>query len=206
MSPVQAGALTNSTVAAMKKICDEVMSKNIKNKNDIEHLQKGCNVLEKWTNLWLVSLNVDKCLAMFINKDNNENNNNYTIKGKNLIHLNSTKDLGIIVDNKLNFHDNIHEKIKKSYQMLGILKRSFKHMSVKTWTTLYKSFVRSHLEYRVCVWHPNKKYLIDELERVQRRATKMLKQCKNLSYENRLKMLNLPTLTYRRFRGDMIDI
>ena len=89
--------------------------------------------------------------------------------------------------------------------MLGILKRNFKHMTVKTWTTLYKSFVRSHLEYGVCIWHLTKKYLIDELERVQRRATKMLKQCKNLSYENRLKMLNLPTLTYRRFRGDMIE-
>ena len=50
-----------------------------------------------------------------------------------------------------------------------------------------------------------KKYLMDKLERVQRKATKMLKQCKNLSYENRLKMLNLPTLTYRRFRGDMIE-
>ena len=91
------------------------MSKTIKNKNEIENLQRGCNAFEKWTNIWLVSLNVDKCLAMFINKDNNENNNNYTIKEKNLIHLNSTKDLGIIVDNKLNFHDNIHEKIKKSY-------------------------------------------------------------------------------------------
>ena len=61
---------------------DAKMSKTIKNKNDIENLQKGCNALEKWTNLWLVSLNVDKCLAMFINKDNNENNNNYTIKEK----------------------------------------------------------------------------------------------------------------------------
>ena len=181
------------------------MSKTIINKNYIENLQNGCNALEKLTNLWLVSLNVDKCLPMFINKDNNENNNNYTIKDTNLIHLNSTKDLGIIVNNKLNFH-NIHEKIKKSYQTLGILKRNFKHMSVKTWTTLCKSFVRSQLKYGVCVWHPNKKYLIDELERVQRRATKMLKQCKNLSYENRLKMLNLPTLTYRRFRGDVIDI
>ena len=50
-----------------------------------------------------------------------------------------------------------------------------------------------------------KKYLIDELGRVQRRATKMLKQCKNLSNENRLKMVNLPILTYRRFRGDMIE-
>ena len=49
---------------------------------------------------------------MFINKDNTENNNEYTVKEKNLIHLNSTKDLGIIVDIKLNFHDNIHEKLK----------------------------------------------------------------------------------------------
>ena len=94
-------------------------------------MQKGCNALDKWTDLCLMSLNVDKCLAMFINKDNNENNNNYTIKEKNLIHLNLTKDLGVIVDNTLNFHDNIHKKIKKSYQMLGILKRNFKHMSVK---------------------------------------------------------------------------
>ena len=188
----------NDLPEACNEFCDKYlfaddakMSKTIKNKNDIENLQKGCNALEKWTNLWLVSLNVDKCLAMFINKDNNENNNNNTIKGKNLIHFNSTKDLGIIVDNKLNFHDNIHEKIKKCYQMLGILKRNFKHMSVKTWTTLYKSFVRSHLEYGVCVWHPNKKYLIDELESTKKgylgptilvglRATKILKQCKNL--------------------------
>ena len=61
-----------------------------------------------------------------------------------------------------------------------------------------------------------------DLERLQRRATKMLKQCKNLScenrlkflnvkqrinlsYENRLKFLNVPTLTYRRCRGDMIE-
>ena len=148
----------NDIPEACNKYCDIYLfaddakiSKIIKNKNDIENLQKGCNALEKWINLWLVSLNVDKCLAMFINKDNNENNNNYTIKGKNLIHLNSTKDLGIIVHNKLNFHDNIYKKIKNSYQMLGILNRNFKHMSVKTWTTLYKSFVRSHLEYGVCV-------------------------------------------------------
>ena len=42
---------------------------------------------------------------------------------------------------------------------------------------------------------------------MQRRATKILKQCKNLSYEKRLEFLNLPTLyiTYRRFRGNMVE-
>ena len=44
---------------------------------------------------------------------------------------------------------------------------------------------------------------MDELERVQQRATIMLKQCKKLSYENRFKFPNLPTLTYTKYRGDM---
>ena len=52
------------------------MSNTIKNKNDIDNVQKGCNALEKWSNLWSVSLNVDKCLAIFINEDNNKNINN----------------------------------------------------------------------------------------------------------------------------------
>ena len=46
--------------------------------------------------------------------------------------------------------------------MLGILKQNLKYMDVKTWIILYKSFVRSQLEYGVCVWHPYKKCLIDE--------------------------------------------
>ena len=102
------------------------------------------------------------------------------------------KDLGITVDNNLNFKENIHEKIEKAFLMFSILKRNFKYMYVKTWTVLYKSFVKSQLEYRVCIWHPYKKYFVDELENVQRWATKMLKQCKTLLYENRLK---LPALT-----------
>ena len=47
------------------------MSKTIKSKNDIDKLQKGCNTLEKWSNLWLESLNIVNCLAIFINEDNN---------------------------------------------------------------------------------------------------------------------------------------
>ena len=44
------------------------------------------------------------------------------------------------------------------------------------------------------------------IEKVQRRATKLLKETKKLSYDARLKMLDLPTLKYRRFRGDMIQV
>ena len=47
---------------------------------------------------------------------------------------------------------------------------------------------------------------ITALENVQRRATKLIPGYKELDYKERLKRLNLPTLSYRRLRGDMIEI
>jgi len=71
---------------------------------------------------------------------------------------------------------------------------------------LYKSLVRSHLEYANVVWCPYKKGDISLLERVQRRATKLISSIKHLPYEDRLKKLKLPSLKYRRARGDMIEV
>ena len=66
--------------------------------------------------------------------------------------------------------------------------------------------VRPHLEYGNVVWHPYLKKDVDLLERVQRRATKLIPVLSKLSYEGRLKEMDLPSLVYRRIRGDSIDI
>jgi len=49
-------------------------------------------------------------------------------------------------------------------------------------------------------------YLTDDMEKVQKRATKMLRQCRRLNHWQRLEFLNLPTLAFRRNRGDMIEV
>ena len=64
--------------------------------------------------------------------------------------------------------------------------------------------VRSHLEYNNSVWAPYRKSDIDKLEKVHKRATKMVQEMGNFKYPERLRQLELPTLTYRRNRGDMI--
>ena len=69
---------------------------------------------------------------------------------------------------------------------------------------LYKSLVRPHLEYASSVWCPSLKGDIQQMEKVQRRATKLLPSLADLSYNDRLQQLQLPTLQYRRLRTDLI--
>ena len=61
------------------------------------------------------------------------------------------------------------------------------------------------MEYANTVWSPYTQYLFEEVEKVQKRATKLLHECKHLPYADRLKYLKLPTLKYCRHRGDMIE-
>ena len=70
---------------------------------------------------------------------------------------------------------------------------------------LYKTIVRPHLEYCIQAWKPYRKKDIDILERVQRRATKMIQKLRNISYEMRLKECGLTTLETRRLR-DQIEV
>ena len=77
-------------------------------------------------------------------------------------------------------------------------------MSPDNFVMLYKTLVRSHLEYANCLWYPYRQMDIEKIEKVQMRATKMVQHLKKYSYETRLRWLNLPTLTYRRARWDMI--
>jgi len=88
--------------------------------------------------------------------------------------------------------------------MLGIIKRNFRDIKQDAFIMLYKSLVRSHLEYANSIWSPYHVQDIEALEKFQKRATKLISSLKHNSYEERLRILHLPTLKFRRLRGDMI--
>ena len=86
-----------------------------------------------------------------------------------------------------------------------MIKHSFNYLDVTTLKLLYKSMVRPHLEYAATVWSPSWIKDIDRLEDVQRRATR-IEQLRGLNYEERRRILKLPTLEERRRRGDLIEM
>ena len=123
-----------------------------------------------------------------------------------LEHVDSISDLGVTIDSGLTYSNHIYDKVNVAYRMLGIINRNFKYLDKFSFILLYKSLVRSHVEFAHSVWSPYKKGLIYDVEKVQKRATKMIQGCKNKTYKERLEFLQLPTLIYRRLRGDMIEV
>ena len=90
--------------------------------------------------------------------------------------------------------------------MLGLIKRNFSLLCRDSFVMLYKSVVRSHLEYANTVWNPDKKSIIKNLERVQMRTTKLVSGLKKKCYKESLMDLKLPSLKYRRTRRDMTEV
>ena len=106
----------------------------------------------------------------------------------------------------LTFEAHISEKVNKANQIMGMIHRTFTTLNMSTFRCLFKVMVRPHLEFGQTAWSPYKKKDIRVVENVLRRASKLVPGLKTLSYSERLKQLNLPTMAYRRIRGDMIEV
>ena len=172
---------------------------------DCHAIQSDLNRLLDWSQKWLLMFHPDKCKVLELG-GRQDRNYKYTMDGTLLEHVESEKDIGVEIDNKLKFNKHVSNKVNKANTVLGVIRRSFKHLDPPTFTTLFKSLVRPILEYANPVWSPHLKKDILAIENVQRRATKLLPGFKDLTYTERLQRLKLPTLVYRRLRGDVIEV
>ena len=128
-----------------------------------------------------------------------------TISNGTLIELNTShSDLGILFDSQLKFHDHIAQVTTKANRVLGLIKKYFDYLNPIMLTHLFSTLVRPILEYNNAIWGPH--YALDQrkIEKVQQRATHLLPQLQDKSYSERLTLLSLPSLLYRRLRGDLI--
>ena len=174
------------------------------NHNGTEALQRDLDSVREWALKWKMEFNVEKCKIMHLGSTNPKHT--YTMGGTNLSVTSEEKDLGVLIDDKLNFRSHIKGIVGKANRVLGLIKIGFECLDKDMFLNLYPVLVRPHLEYCVQVWSPHFQRDIKLVEGVQRRATKLVPELKHLSYEERLKRLGLTTLEERRTRGDLIEM
>ena len=170
-------------------------------------IQNDLYKMQKWTETWNLYFNVAKCKVMYMGKKNPRIEYYMQIEKEKqkLDPCEEEKDLGITFDPKLNFDSHISNITKKANQMLGIIKRTFTFIDKHTFLKLYKALVRSHLEYGNVIWSPIFKRQSVQIESIQRRATKLVPECRDMTYDKRLRYLKLYSLKGRRDRGDLIQ-
>ena len=179
----------------------------IRNFKDHEELQLTIERLVEWSNIWQLKFNGGKCKVLHIGKNNPKYK--YTIPedgvSNNLQETTCEKDLGISVDPLLEFEDHINNVVKKARSISGLIIRTITHKSKYIMVPLFKSLVRPILEYGNVVWCPKKRKHIDLIESVQRYYTKCIIGMREMDYKERLQALGLPSLEFRRLRGDLIE-
>ena len=167
-------------------------------------LQADIDALDEWSTKWMLPLNAAKCKVMHIGHHNPQLA--YNLNGVPIKVTDEEKDLGIVIDSQLNFQRQTSAAIAKASQTLAVLRRSFANVNESTLPLLFNTMVRPLLEYCNTIWGPFGKGDQKRVERVQRRATRMVVNLKHLPYPERLRSLGMPSLCYRRRRGDMISV
>ena len=151
-------------------------------------LQLDINRADEWAQKWKMKFNVNKCKVLHFNMGENNHYDYYMVDQHTMCKMTATpqeKDIGVIFDNNLQFNSHITTTVNKCQQILSIIKRSFDFIDENIMTLLYSTLVRPIIEYSNVIWAPHLRKHINMMEAVQRRATRMVPNLKNLNYHER---------------------
>jgi hypothetical protein len=179
---------------------DTIIYRTITDKADAQELQKDINKLAEWEDTWKMKFHPDKCNLLHVTRKKKTEVNAYNLHGHTLEKVNSTKYLGLTIDNKLSWNKHIQNICNKGNSTLAFLRRNLQIPQEHIKTNAYQTLVRPQLEYGSAIWDPYTKENINMVEMVQRRAARFI--CRNYestaSVTEMLQKLDLRSLLQRR--------
>ena len=103
-------------------------------------------------------------------------------------------------------YQHIMSKVKTANGIIALTKKCFSNITVEIFSAIYKSVSLSHFESWNQIWCPHLRKHINLIENVETRVTKLFNLLRELENESRLRILNFPTLAYRRKRGTILEM
>jgi len=94
-----------------------------KSEDDVCKLQQDIFKLEKWSEMWQMPFNFSKCKSLHMGRT--DPNHVYSMVGCNIEQTNEERDLGVLINNQLKFHNHLSTAISKARRLLGLISKSF---------------------------------------------------------------------------------
>src|SRR3989442_13197844 len=165
------------------------------NVEDVSKMQEDLNRLGLWSEKNLMPCNVSKCKVLHLGNRNQKAE--YKLLGQRIPATKEEKDLGVIFSDTFKPTTNCGKASKAANKIVGLIRRNIINKTEEEMLILYKTLVRPTLDYCIPVWRPYLRKDIKQLERIQKRFTKIISGCKKMNYVQRLDKLNLKTLEKR---------
>ena len=192
---------------------DLKLYRRISSLSDCAKLQEDLNAISAWAKVNRFSINIAKTHSMTFSRRRQPIDFTYFLDNSPLSRHGLVKDLGVLLDPKLDFSSHIDEIINKAYRSLGFIFRStLRLQDVDTYKILYSAFVRSKLEYCSSIWCPDTLTTSKRIERIQERFVRLVFFRLNgfyptfpnqISYKLLLSHIDLDPLSLRRFKHDL---
>jgi len=172
----------------------------IVNDSDVVTLQQSIDECTKWQ----LSLSSEKCCHIRLSLCACKNPVNYHINDVALNTVDTVRDLGISIDNKLTFVEHINLIVAKAHRRANQILRCFLSRDNEILVKVFITYVRPVLEYSSVVWLPLTVGMINSIESVERRFTKKLRSMSLLAYDERCACLGFDRVELRRLQCDLI--